>query len=58
MSFSCDLRSLPHVTGLRTGPPYLEQRKQEMEEAQAMYDHYIKESLQRGQVQQVAEEER
>lgn len=39
-------------------PPYLEQRKQEMEEAQAMYDHYIKESLQRGQVQQVAEEER
>ena len=39
-------------------PAYLEQRKKEMEEAQAEYDRYVEESMQRGQMELVTSEER
>ena len=39
-------------------PSYLEQRKREMAEAQEEYDRYVAESLQRGQMEKVQQEER
>lgn len=39
-------------------PSYLEQRKKEMGEAQEEYDRYVAESLQRGQMEKVQQEER
>ena len=39
-------------------PAYLEQHRQEMAAAQEQYDRYVQESLQRGQMQQVAGDKR
>ena len=39
-------------------PGYLERRAEEMEAAQAAYDRYVEESLRRGQMEQVASDER
>ena len=39
-------------------PHYLKQRKHEMAEAQAEYDRYVQESMRRGEMQQVTNEER
>ena len=39
-------------------PGYLERRKQEIAEAQADYDRYVEESLHKGQMEQVSQEER
>lgn len=39
-------------------PEYLEWRQEEMTAAQAEYDRYIEESIRRGQMEQVMEEER
>ncbi len=39
-------------------PEYLEERRREMEAAQAEYDAYVVESLQQGQMEQVRESER
>ena len=39
-------------------PGFLERRREDMTAAQAEYDCYIEESLRRGQMEQVTEEER
>ena len=39
-------------------PGYLERRREEMEAAQAEYDRYIEESIRRGQMEQIAGDER
>lgn len=39
-------------------PGYLKHRRQEMEAAQAEYDHYIDESMRRGQMEQISQDER
>ena len=39
-------------------PSYLEQRRQEMAEAQADYDRYVQESLKRGEMDRVSATQR
>lgn len=48
----------PSIQDYGQVPGYLEQRREEMQAAQAEYDRYIEESMRRGQMEQVSNEER
>ena len=49
---------MPYTQDYGHVPGYLEQRRREVEAAQAQYDHYIDQSMRRGQMEQVSQDER